>query len=35
MTKQTRNAIKWSRNDDGFGKSRNAIKWSIDTGASA
>jgi hypothetical protein len=30
MTKQTRNAIKWTRTDDGFGQTRNAIKWTTD-----
>ncbi len=30
MTKQTRNAIKWTTNADGFGQTRNAIKWTTD-----
>jgi hypothetical protein len=30
MTKQTRNAIKWTTSADGFGQTRNAIKWTID-----
>jgi hypothetical protein len=30
MTKQTRNAIKWTTNADGFSQTRNAIKWTTD-----
>jgi hypothetical protein len=30
MKKQTRNAIKWTTDADGFSRTRNAIKWTSD-----